>query len=209
MKIIYLKADRHVEITSPKVCVEDIAKVYCSLPQLTAKVKQIQLFHFGLWESGQKKTASILAVIARITESLELEDVCIQNIGAQEFAMSLRYGQKPQEKAPFYKVLPVVLITFFGSAFAIMTYNEDVDTMGVLEKINDIAGGGNLGLQMMIIAYAIGIAAGIIVFFNHFGRKKITADPTPMEVEMEKYETDVEDTWIKESSRKGKSIDVP
>lgn len=209
INFVYLKADRHVEITNPAVYVRDVAKVYCSNACVTDKIKELPLFHFNIEENGHKKTASILAVIAKITEQLEDEHVCIQNIGADDFAMSLRYGNKTQVKAPFYKVFPVVIITFFGSIFAIMTYNEDVDTMGVFQKVSGIMGAGDLGMKIMVIAYALGIAVGIIVFFNHFGKKKMTADPTPMEVEMEKYETDVEDTWIKESARKGHAIDVP
>jgi stage V sporulation protein AA len=37
---------------------------------------------------------------------------------------------------------------------------------------------------------------GIIVFFNHFMGKKITDDPTPIEVEMALYETEVVETVL-------------
>lgn len=209
MIVVYIKADRHVEIKNPKVCVGDVSKIYCSNHLMTETVKAVEIFHFNIEENGQKKTASIMAVIAAIDEQLNNEEICMMNIGENDFAMSLNFSDRQSSKAPWYKVLPVVLITFFGSIFSIMTYNEDVDTMGVFEKIAGIAGTGNTGVKLMAVSYAAGIAAGLIIFFNHFGRKKITDDPTPMEVEMEKYETDVEDTWIKESSRKGKSIDVP
>lgn len=209
MVVVYIKADRHVEIKSPKVCVGDVSKIYCSDHLMAEAVKAVEIFHFNIEENGQKKTASIMAVIAAINEQLNNEEICMMNIGENDFVMSLNFSDRQSSKAPWYKVLPVVLITFFGSIFSIMTYNEDVDTMGVFEKIAGIAGTGDTGVKLMAVSYAAGIAAGLIIFFNHFGRKKITDDPTPMEVEMEKYETDVEDTWIKESSRKGKSIDVP
>ena len=41
------------------------------------------------------------------------------------------------------------------------------------------------------LPYAIGLAVGIIVFFNHIGNKKLTSDPTPIEVELSVYENDV------------------
>ena len=37
---------------------------------------------------------------------------------------------------------------------------------------------------------------GIIVFYNHIGTKKLTEDPTPIQVEINEYETKVEDTII-------------
>ena len=46
------------------------------------------------------------------------------------------------------------------------------------------------------IPYSIGLAVGIIVFYNHFMGKKLTDDPTPIEVEMELYDRDVTDTMV-------------
>ena len=40
------------------------------------------------------------------------------------------------------------------------------------------------------------------VLFNHFGGRKITEDPTPMEVEMRVYEDDVNKTLIEQEKRK-------
>ena len=47
-----------------------------------------------------------------------------------------------------------------------------------------------------------------MVFFNHFGKKKITPDPTPIQVQLRKYEQDVDMTFIENASRGGKEIDV-
>ena len=54
----------------------------------------------------------------------------------------------------------------------------------------------------------MGIAVGIIVFYNHFGGKRITKDPTPIEVQMRLYEDDVNTTLVEGCNRKETSIDV-
>lgn len=59
------------------------------------------------------------------------------------------------------------------------------------------------------IAYAAGLAGGIIIFFNHIGRRRITHDPTPIEVSMRKYEDDVNNTLAEVWDREGKTIDAP
>ena len=41
-----------------------------------------------------------------------------------------------------------------------------------------------------------------------FRSMKVTHDPTPIQVEMRKYEQDVDDTFIENASREGKSMDV-
>ena len=49
---------------------------------------------------------------------------------------------------------------------------------------------------------------GITLFFNHIGGRRITQDPTPIEVEMRVYEKDVDDTLIETADREGKTIDA-
>ena len=63
-------------------------------------------------------------------------------------------------------------------------------------------------MTVLEVSYCIGLTVGIMVFFNHIGRKKITADPTPLQVEMRKYENDLDMTFIENASRGEKSIDV-
>ena len=46
------------------------------------------------------------------------------------------------------------------------------------------------------------------MFFNHIGGRRITKDPTPIEVEMRIYETDVNKALIETADRGGKVIDV-
>ena len=43
---------------------------------------------------------------------------------------------------------------------------------------------------------------------NHIGKKKITSDPTPIQVEMRKYEKDIDTTFIENAGRKGHEHDV-
>ena len=56
--------------------------------------------------------------------------------------------------------------------------------------------------------YSIGLGVGIIIFYNHFGPKKLTKDPTPIEVEMRKYERDINQTLIDGHNRDDGKVDV-
>ena len=42
----------------------------------------------------------------------------------------------------------------------------------------------------------LGLAVGIIVFYNHFMGRKLSDDPTPIEVQMSTYEKDTADSVI-------------
>ncbi len=96
------------------------------------------------------------------------------------------------------KVFFVSLIVLFGSAFAIMSFDEDVAINDLFDKIYQIVIEEQAKSNGVLeFAYALGVSIGIIVFFNHFGSKKLSKDPTPLQIKMWQYGQDV--TEYKES----------
>ena len=61
--------------------------------------------------------------------------------------------------------------------------------------------------KLLSIPYSIGLGLGIIVFFNHVGGRRLTKDPTPVEVSIKNYETDVDKTLIEQAGREGKELE--
>ena len=96
----------------------------------------------------------------------------------------------------------VVGDTFFGAAFSIMTFNTDVDVGTLFQKIYfQVTGKISSGFTILEISYSIGLAIGVLFFFNHFSHLKFSADPTPMQVQMRKYEDDVNTTILEDLNR--------
>lgn len=61
-----------------------------------------------------------------------------------------------------------------GAAFTIMTFNEDVSVADVFDKVYRLVlGQEKQGGSIIEIFYAIGLPVGILVFYNHFRRKKL------------------------------------
>ena len=54
---------------------------------------------------------------------------------------------------------------------------------------------------MIELTYSIGLSLGIIIFYNHFGKIKITKDPTPIEVEMKTYEDEINTVLVEVADR--------
>ena len=97
------------------------------------------------------------------------------------------------------KTVLIGVVIFFGSSFSIMAFHNDIDLVDLFAQIyRQVAGYEPEHIGGLEIGYSIGLAAGILVFFNHFSLKKRENDPTPLQVEMSKYEQDIEDTveWI-------------
>ena len=92
----------------------------------------------------------------------------------------------------------VSLIILTGSAFTIMTYDQDVDVAGCLVGfISCLLGHVPTQPGILEAAYAFGVAAGILLFFNPFVSAVKRKAPSPVEIEMEKYESDIRDTIVK------------
>ena len=78
-----------------------------------------------------------------------------------------------------------------------MTFHTDAAVPDVFVQVNKIFTGEEVTRPVLLIAsYSVGIAVGIIVFFNHFNKKKITDDPTPVEVEFASYQKQVDECMV-------------
>lgn len=195
--------DRHVTLG-------DIAKMECTDMSIVRQLKQKKIFSFQDVKKKEKnvfQVFSILKIIELIHE--DYPNVDVTNEGEQDFIVE--YIPNP-DKPKWLEVVKVVLlciVIFFGSAFTIMAFNNDVSVPDIFSKLYlQIMGRESSGMTELEVSYCIGLSLGILVFFNHIGKKKITADPTPIQVEMRKYEQDIDTAFIENAGRKGHSIDV-
>ena len=103
----------------------------------------------------------------------------------------------------------VAAVSFFGTGFTIMAFHNDIGINKIFSKVYEqVMGYASDGYSIIEVSYSIGLAVGLILFFNHIGGRRITKDPTPIEVEMRVYETDVNKALIETADREGKTIDV-
>ena len=90
-----------------------------------------------------------------------------------------------------------------------MTFNTDVAITNLFEHLyEDMTGNPHPGFSILEISYSIGIGLGIIVFYNHFGPKRLTNDPTPLEMEMQEYETELLNSLVDGAKSGEEHIDV-
>ena len=107
------------------------------------------------------------------------------------------------------RLIFVMLISFFGTGFTIMAFHNDISINRLFSRVYEqVMGYTPQGYTILEIAYSLGLAVGIIVFFNQIGGRRLTKDPTPIEVEMRVYETDVNKALIETADREGKTIDA-
>jgi len=161
------------------------------------KIKQMSLLE--IHQDGEKKKnylVSVTDIIKKIKKTYP--EYTVNNVG--EMDTLVQYASKKSLDRPWLKWLRVafvVFVLFIGSSTAIMSFHTDGQIPKIFENYYRIIFGVERSNPRIIsIPYSIGLAVGIIVFYNHFMGKKITDDPTPIEVEMELYENDVTDTVV-------------
>ena len=204
-KVLYLKVEQSVEVSKRDVTIKDVAKLECIEKSILNRLNSEKLFTMES-KKGSIKAVSVLFLVEKIHEIYpELE---VQNLGETDFVVSY-HPEKQPKILEILKIFFVSVISFFGSMFAMMTFNEDVSTRESFDKLYTwVMGYEPSGITILEVTYSIGVSVGILVFFNHIGKKYITNEPSPVEVEMAGYEQQVNQTLIKQMSRKGKEVDV-
>lgn len=197
MDTLYLKIDENVGVHDRRVFLKDIAQIFCSNKEIEARVKTM-LFPEAVGREPGRYVKSVMEVIACIQK--EFPSLEINNIGVPDFIITYEKQKQPADAVSWLKTAAVCVLCFFGAAFSIMTFNNDVSITELFGQVYELfTGQTSDGFTVLELSYSLGLGLGIIVFFNHFAGKKLTADPTPLEVQMRTYENDVNDTIIEAS----------
>lgn len=197
-RIVYVNADKCSMVSQKKVYVEDVAELYSSDKKLERQLRREVLLLVKA-DKQEKYAFSIL----RLFEILNIrhKDVEWVNIGEEEFIIEYRPPKKVRRAWEVAKTSFVCMAVFFGAAFTIMTFNQDVAVADVFRMMEELVLGKGVESRVIEIAYSVGLPMGVILFFNHFSRLKIDSDPTPLQVQMRLYEENVNKTVIENASR--------
>lgn len=198
---IYIKMEQNTEVTKPDVFLKDIAEVVCIDNTVAARVKAVKVHKFKE-DGAQKAVISLTKIITLIGETCP--EASVQNIGEKDALVELVNVDRHKGLLQALKIAFVAAVSFFGTAFTIMAYHNDIGIADIFEKFYIMVMGNPGNSAVLEVFYSIGLALGIIIFFNHIGGRRITKDPTPIEVEMRIYESDVNKALIETASREGK-----
>ena len=198
---IYIKPKRKIFISQRKlITINDIAQV--EAPEEAAQ----SILSSGILNiNADEKTNYIISVIDIIKVIKRVyPKAAINNVGETDIIVS--FVPEKKSRNPIISVFLIVFVTLtllMGSATAIMSFHTDAQIPKVFQNYYKIFFQKESEKPLIIdIPYSIGLASGIIIFFNHFLGKKVTEDPTPIEVEMTEYENEVNDTILDQLTEK-------
>ncbi|MBO5372265.1 MAG: stage V sporulation protein AA [Lachnospiraceae bacterium] len=204
---LYIKIDQCVMVYDRNVTLGDIASITSSNEAMVRQLKQMKIHQFLEKPNVQREMFSILTIIALIHE--EYPNAEIDNEGEKDFIIEYAKNPRQAKAIVFLKTVLISILIFFGAAFTIMSFNNDISVTELFETFYyQVMGSKSDGMTELEASYCLGVAIGILVFFNHFGKKKLDADPTPLQVQMRKFEKELDMTYIENAARGGKEIDV-
>ena len=196
---LYIQIDQNVEVHHPHIYLQDIVRLSCSNTKLINRLRVMPVTNLDPDKPGRYVLSSMDLIKDIQQKEPELD---ITTIGESTFIITYQKEGSVNIVLRWCKVIFVCLATFFGAGFSIMTFNNDVDIPVLFEQIyTQVTGQASNGFSVLEISYSMGIGLGVLFFFNHFGRMKLTDDPTPMQVQMRLYEDDVNTTLIEDASR--------
>ncbi len=203
---LYIKLEQCAEVTNDYVTIKDVAKLECKNKNIADRLNSIKLLNDD--SNGKKRYIVSIMKIFEIVDR-EFQNVDVQSVGETDCIVEFKKANSQGRLSEIIKVIVICVILFFGAGFSIMSFNNDISVGGMFEKICKLfTGNKNMGKEILEVGYALGLGVGIIVFYNHFGPKKLSKDPTPIEVEMRKYETDINQALINGHNRQDGKLDV-
>lgn len=205
MCTVYIKPELSCLVSHKNITVADVCKVYATEEKVAKQVRSVPLFQISKVQEKNKISISSLYVIRHIMD--DVRGVTVVNLGEPDFLVEYLPPQPKKKWADYAKAITVGIVVFFGSAFTIMTFNEDANLAMIFARVYNSVSGNPVGNGWLEVSYSLGLPLGIILFFNHFASAKLSNDPTPLQIQMRQYEQQEDTTIIENAARKGERLE--
>ena len=204
MNTIYVNAQDCILVKEKKVLLKDIVSIQGINKSNVNQIGNIPIYTFK-HDNSSEIIVSITTIIDLILQAFP--ETNIVNLGETDCVVKYEPKSKREKYKEIFFTFFLCIVAFIGGGYTIMAYNTDI---GAKELFNYLSmlflGDSQKGTFCLSITYAIGLTFGLILFFNHLGNKKLTKEPTPLEIQMRLYERDVYSTLIKDGARR--NIDI-
>lgn len=205
-KTIYLKMDAKIKLRGDVVRIGDLGKIYCEESTVVNKVKTLQIYRFQKSDKN-RCVIGVLKVMELIHQ--EYPAFAIDVVGETESIVEQFIGKSKPLWMDYLKIALVSAVCFFGTLYTIMSYHNEISIIDLFDKTYTLVTGMETdGFTALEASYSLGLSLGIIIFYNHIGKRKLTPDPSPVTVEMRTYEDDVNRSLVELANREEKTIDV-
>ncbi|HLR41123.1 MAG TPA: stage V sporulation protein AA [Virgibacillus sp.] len=186
-KIVYLRMKKNIELTHlQSVKLKDIA--FLAAPEQDKKdLEDTHIYRISKEDNNIVVIDSFL-IIEHLNEWYEHLE--FQLVGPTQTIIRIKENKK---ETPVLFVSFVWLLLFVGAAMTIMNFHYDVSMQEVQQKLHYLFTGEQNEFPLWIqIPYSFGLGIGMLLFFNHWFKKRFNEEPSPLEVELFNYQQDLD-----------------
>jgi len=137
-EILYLKIDRNNEVDHVDVRLGDVAKLECTDASVKNRLKTLKILKIQA-EKSNRYIFSVMKVVELIHEIYP--NLEIQNLGEPDFIVEYESPEYAKGRWNLLKVILLCITVFFGSAFSIMAFNNDVGVNEVFAQVYQLVMG--------------------------------------------------------------------
>lgn len=202
-KTIYIRMRNRCKIKHQgPVYLQDIAQIIAE-DHVYKRIQKLNVYQVTA-EDRNIIIVDAMMIINQIIKSFP--EVEVQIIGPTQTIVEVVLTKKRISIPGFVLIW---LLLFFGAALTIINFHEDVSMLEAQQRLHKIITGKEKVKPLLFqIPYSFGLGLGMVLFFNHFFRKRINEEPSPLEVEMFNYQQDIDQyVIIHENKESMKQID--
>ncbi|MFE4705782.1 stage V sporulation protein AA [Peribacillus simplex] len=185
--VVYIRMRNRVQVKGNQtVRIKDIARIIGPEEVITI-IEEIILLTVKKEDKNiiVVDLAQVIVAIRKMDSTIELE-----TFGPSQTIIEIILSKK---KMSYLSFALVWFLLFVGGGMTIMNFHVDVSMGEVHQKIFTIITGKVDDKPLLIqIPYSFGLGIGMILFFNHFFKKRFNEEPSPLEVEMFNYQQDLD-----------------
>lgn len=204
--IVYLKMSTNVKLSSDVIRIGDLGKIYCRDEHIVNKIKPLQVHVFQLKDKGRCVIGAL-----KVTELIyaHCPGCTVDIVGETETIVDQIKAHHKPKWVTWLKIALVSTLCFLGTMYTVMAYHNEINITVLFQQVYGlIMGKPSDGYTALEASYSLGLAVGIILFYNHIGKRRLTPDPSPVEVEMRTYADDVNRSLVEMANREEKTIDI-
>ncbi|HHW70559.1 MAG TPA: hypothetical protein GX392_04340 [Clostridiales bacterium] len=185
---IYFQFKGSLQIAIDKsVYLKDIAYISCS-DELRSNIENIRLLPKMTNKAYLIRAVDIIQAIRD-----NIGNTTINLLGKENILINPK-NEERHDIITIFIVVITSLLLFVGAGLAIIYFHEDVNMHETHRKIYEIVTGIEDNRPLIIsIPYSIGLGLGIAIFFDVFSLDRKRDKPGPLEIELYKYNKEIEE----------------
>jgi len=202
-KVLYIKLlNRRRVIENSIVRLGDVAKIRGNEIDVS-QLNEI-IIHQIQKNDGSHVMIDILDIVPLI-QKIE-PDLSIEIVGVTMCILEIIPSKKNENKLFFWFVW---ILLFVGSSLAIIYFHEDVSMQKVQQRIHYMITGNYSRKPLLFqVPYSLGLGIGMVLFFNHWFKKRLNEEPSPLEVEMFQYQRSLDEFMMINENKRSDEDDL-